>query len=330
MKNVYILSGISGSGKSTWSENYLNAHEGVAYLSSDVIRRDDPTLTDPEVFKVLGDDYTKALTSKNINEIIIDTTALSHRRRVNFKRKNANLIVVLFITPFNTARDRILKRANEAGLSTDRKVYVPENALLLQLKALQPPIIGLDCDEFIIASGGYFDRRHLKKLKSQAPIDLTLSLFRNVNDFIALLKPEILENELKGINLPHNSSYHLEAIDTHINLTLRNSNSVDLKTIALFHDLGKPLFRDDSNTFSSFKGHEKFGALLYLDLLSQISGEKDFRMKYNDTLMMSIYLHMLPFKNLTPKQIRKYAINKEILNNIFEFHLIDKQSSIRS
>ena len=54
-----------------------------------------------------------------------------------------------------------------------------------------------------------------------------------------LIDEDFIDFELNGLSAPHNSSFHLETIDTHINLTIKGADTVDLKVIALFHDLGK-------------------------------------------------------------------------------------------
>lgn len=319
-KNVIILSGISGSGKSTWLNENQENYKNSIVLSTDGIREKENLEFDSlDVFPILYDQYTKALNDSKIDTIFIDSTALSRRRRLAFQSKKAKITIVLFFVSFETATKRILEREVN---------FVPESQLKLQLKAFTPPIIGIDCDEFIMTGESFFDRKKFYSLIDKRNYRVSLALIKDVHRLIDVMIPEVQNFEMNGIERNHRSSYHLEDIDTHINLTISNSNSTEMKIIGLFHDLGKPLCRQDGEVFSSFKGHEKYSSLVYLNFLYSI--DKNFRemIKSNDETLLIIFYHMILFNNFGNKGAKKIGLTEKMLDLLIEFNNIDKKSSI--
>lgn len=332
-KRVYVMSGISGSGKSTWVNNYLNlsqnANKKILVLSSDQVREElNLSADDTTVFAILDAKYREALVSKEVDEIIIDTTALSARRRSKFLRKNdAHVIVVLVLTPFINALRNLKRRQANIALPRHKRVVVPYEVLKLQLKALTIPIIGYDCDEFIVTGDSFFNNE-LHSFAKGVDLKLALSTITKLDNFLDLIDEDFIDFELNGLSAPHNSSFHLETIDTHIDLTIKGADTVDLKVIALLHDLGKGLFRTDGETYSSYRGHEKLGALIYLNALFTRSRQKELRFTENNLIAMVSYLHMIPFQGFTPKTIKRYKLNEELINYLYRFNKIDKGASI--
>lgn len=203
-----------------------------------------------------------------------------------------------------------------------------KKALIQQLKALTIPIVGVDCDEYILTGESFY-----KGKPSNGDISETsmfISTFSSLENFLPTVKRELVENELNGLYDSHDTPYHIETINEHINLTILNSNRIELKNIALFHDLGKGLYKNlGLNGIANYRGHERFGAIMYLNfIMSYMKGTKDTPIKFNYTLALAINYHMRPFSTMTTKWLKTNNINYELLNLLYEFNSIDRNSSI--
>lgn len=322
MKQVYLLSGISGSGKSTWRKEFEqnNKNLNICTLSSDDIREElGLSPQDDSVFKIIDDRYSKAISAKEIDVIIIDATNLTHKRRIRYKRKDATIKIILFFTSLSTALTRVRGR--------EKLSEIPYESLVTQSIALMPPIVGYDCDSFELYGESFFKNGLRKKLKPNYRI--FLATMSSITDFLPLVNDSVLENELNGIFNGHNSLFHKETINEHIDLCLSISNSIDMKIISLFHDLGKPIARVDSKEkgYTSFKRHERFSSIMFLNFLYSFTNEYQSEQKENNILLLGIFFHMLTFK-LTTKNIMKYNMSEQLIDLLLEFNVIDKQSSI--
>lgn len=325
-KQVFILSGISGSGKSTM-RNKLSELPNSKIISSDDIREEfnynwKKDRKADKTFQKMNELYKEYCSDLITENIIIDATSLTKKRRRSFysqKNDETKIHVILIFSSFLTSQQRIRER---------NTILVSDKDLKTQLKALDPPIIGVDCDSFEVTGECFFDKKKLFKLIDKKNFFISTGLITDVMDLHDCTISNIKKYELNGLTESHNSSFHLESISEHINLTIKNSNTIDLKVIGLFHDLGKPLYRMPAGPWSSFKGHQKFGAIMYLNLLYMISGEKSLMFTENDKIMQAIYYHMTPFDGITNKFIRTKNISKEILDLLFQFNKIDIESSI--
>lgn len=321
MKKVYLLSGISGSGKSTFAKEFLseNGHLNVVYLSTDEIREDhNLDFTDKAVFTILNEAYSKAVANPAVDVIIVDATNLTRKRRSVFKRKGVHITVVLFMSTLDNAVNRVNLRGHTP---------VPEASIKTQLIALEPPVIGVDCDSFVVRGASFFNDKI--KVVNGNPT-LAPFAFPNVESLLSALKPEVKDNELSGIARSHRSRFHAESISTHINMTVNLAHTVDLKTVALFHDLGKPIARVDHENYSSFKRHERYGAILYLNYIASVTNSFDKEITVNDENLLTILYHMLMFNDLSIKTIVKNGLNPSLLDKLFAFNEIDKKCSMRS
>ena len=116
-KNLYVLVGIPGSGKSYWGTD-LARRMGYAYISRDAIRfsllKDDEDYFahEDEVFNIFCDKINEALT--NNTNVIADATHLSEVNRYrllsNLNLDNVKLTAVKFETPLNVCIERNNKR----------------------------------------------------------------------------------------------------------------------------------------------------------------------------------------------------------------------------
>ena len=114
-KKVYILSGIPGSGKSTWARN--NIIPGAEWISRDnvrfaIVREDEEYFShEDEVFDTFIAYINQALEDPNIHTIFIDATHLnrSSRNKTLNKIKKVNieeLNCVCFNTPIEICQER--------------------------------------------------------------------------------------------------------------------------------------------------------------------------------------------------------------------------------
>ena len=126
-KKLYLLSGIPGSGKSTWAKNYINTriNRKVMWCSRDNIRFS--LLKDSDNYfahedEVLANWYAMindAITDSDIDRIIVDATHLTRkaRERTLSNLKNLDtvtLIGVEFDVPIGIAIERNNKREGRA------------------------------------------------------------------------------------------------------------------------------------------------------------------------------------------------------------------------
>lgn len=322
MKQVYLLSGISGSGKSTWVNDFVdkNPNKKICVLSSDDLREEmGMSPIDNKVFEIIQQKYNEALSKKHIDVIIVDATNLTHKKRLQYKRKNVHVTIVLFFTSLHTAINRVKNR--------DKNSDIPFESIKQQSIALTPPIIGYDCDSFEL-TGELFFNYNVKKMLYPT-YRLFLSTINSLDKFMPLIIDSVKENELNGLYRPHNSLFHSESINEHIDLCLNKSDSIDMRIVSLFHDLGKPLARVDSDKkgYTNFKRHERFSSILFLNFLYSFDKNYKERQSENSKLLLVIYFHMLSF-SLTSKVISKYKISEETIDSMLKFNIIDRNSSI--
>lgn len=88
MKYVYILIGLPGCGKSTWSEKFRNENPNTLVVSSDAIRGElygsESEQGNPEtVFRTVFDRVVDGIRNKEVTNIIVDATNIKLRDRNN-------------------------------------------------------------------------------------------------------------------------------------------------------------------------------------------------------------------------------------------------------
>ena len=144
MVKFYMLSGLPGSGKSTYAEKLKE--NGVIIHSSDAIIKELGDVNDQskneEVFRILHKRIKDDL--KRGKNVAYDATSLNRRRRISFLRELQNIsckkICVLVATPF----EECLKQNNKR----DRKV--PEEVILRMYKSFNVPCKQEGWNEIIV------------------------------------------------------------------------------------------------------------------------------------------------------------------------------------
>ena len=141
LKRVWLLSGLPGSGKSTWVQNQI-AKNGGFWASRDAVRfsmiaEDEPYFArETEVFNEWISQICEALSNPIIEDIYIDATHLNDRSRdktlSRLPKKNISEITnVIFTTPVKVCLERNRQRTGRA--------VVPDEVILNMAKSFKTP-----------------------------------------------------------------------------------------------------------------------------------------------------------------------------------------------
>ena len=143
MKNLFLVCGVSGCGKSTWiKEQIQKDKKNSIHISRDSIRfsllndTDDYFKKEKQVFKIFINKIKEALQEKNqIQNIYIDATHLNEKSRNKILNKldltNVNVIAVGFQVPLSVCIAQNSKRTGRA--------FVDPNVIKEMYKRFQLP-----------------------------------------------------------------------------------------------------------------------------------------------------------------------------------------------
>ena len=141
-KHLYLMMGVSGSGKSTYVKNILK--DGDIYISRDEIRysllaeEDDYFAKENEVIKTFIDNIDKSLVNEEYcGDVYADATHLSPKSRAQVlnKLKNKDKVSVIYLDiPLNIILERNAQRKGRALVPENvvRRMY---NSIILPTKA---------------------------------------------------------------------------------------------------------------------------------------------------------------------------------------------------
>lgn len=141
-KRVWLLSGLPGSGKSTWIKRRLEEQQGGFWVSRDavrfsMVREDEPYFErENEVFNEWISQICMALCNPLIEDIYIDATHLNDRSREKtlsrLPKENINKITnVVFLVPIETCLERNAQRSG--------REVVPESVIRNMEKSFKMP-----------------------------------------------------------------------------------------------------------------------------------------------------------------------------------------------
>ena len=140
VKKVYLMSGLPGSGKSTFIHEYRELTDAV--ISRDAIRfsivkeDEDYFAKEDYVFKTFIKEINKALEDENVERVFIDATHLTPKARYKvthkLNRENIDEISVIY---FNVPVDECIRRNN---FRTGRAI-VPETVIRNMMKSYRYP-----------------------------------------------------------------------------------------------------------------------------------------------------------------------------------------------
>lgn len=305
MAKLIILSGCAGVGKSTFRKTHYPENR---IYSSDNYRETlfgslaEGNKHNEEVFKTLYRDLHDDLKQNPNDTVIFDATNLNRKSRIgiynNFKHL-AEIHIVMLFEAKATIHARNQQRKNFAR--------VPDYVVDRMYNSQQPPRVAVDCDSFEIITSETMSAFDIKNIKSLAQLESHVS-------------PAIWQ-ELALNFAPHETPYHSEDINTHIDETILRSTTDKLKMIALFHDLGKGLNKVVKDGIATYSGHANLGAMYAAVYLSQ-HPQPD-----NAEIIEAIYQHMQAFQGFTKKSKARYQLNDSDLETIMAFNAIDKASS---
>ena len=149
-KHLYLMMGVPGSGKSTYSKSVLK--DGDIYISRDEIRysllteEDDYFAKENEVIKTFIDNIDKSLVNEEYcGDVYADATHLSPKSRAQVlnKLKNKDKVSVIYLDiPLNIILERNAQRKGRA--------LVPENVVRRMYNSIILPTKAEGIEELII------------------------------------------------------------------------------------------------------------------------------------------------------------------------------------
>lgn len=175
-------------------------------------------------------------------------------------------------------------------------------------KAMEPPRIGLDCDTY---------------------------------ELIAPPFEEYKKERTKDIDKPHNSVYHQETIQEHIDMTIEQAkkytNIPELIEIATWHDLGKAICRQpkEGNGLGSKFVRERYGSHDRYLRHERVSAMYHFISKnqgdsYDSDINDAILYHMIAHDGISNKFANHMQISDRSLDLAHTFaHIVDEVSKVR-
>ena len=296
---LYIMIGLSASGKSTRAKELVIEHDAII-VSSDAIRGEFGEVIDQSnndvVFKIFHQQIKDNL-SKGIN-VIADATNISmkSRRQIFETVKNIDCEIIGYV---------LNKRVEDCITDNIYREYpVPHHVIQKQMMNYQIPFYEEGFDKIIIDYhvGDYID-----------------------DDFIRTLK-----SKMKGFN--QNNPHHNEDLLQHCmtvfeGLGDKTNNHILLLQSALLHDCGK-LFTQkiDENGVSHYYQHENVGAYYLLSNYESLVAST--YMNESEILEMLFYVnyHMMPMNWNSDKATDKWKkiFGEEKFNNLILFNQCDK------
>lgn len=291
MSKLIILTGLPGSGKSTYAEKLEKELGNALHLSSDAVRKelygDESIQTDPnKVFRILHHRVKSSLIDGKT--VIYDATNVTRKSRKTVigvaNSVQAEIECHIVWAPVDTCIERDKNRSRTVGWPIIKKF----------LYSWQTP---------------YFDEG-IKVIKI-----VNTDLNHNIESYAEKLS--------RDMSIPHDNPHHKLDIDEHcleaFSYLLKN-NEADMyvRTAALFHDVGKPMtkfFKDDGT--AHYYQHDCVGGYLSYGLWT--TEEFDT----NTNLLLIVWLinnHMQPYFNSSYYK----GLNKDLKQKVDILHEADK------
>ncbi len=261
---MWIMCGLSGSGKSTIATQIANENPNTIIVSSDAIREEltgnyEDQEHNEEVFKIFHDRIRKNLENKK--NVIADATniTMKSRRAIMMKVHGLNIrkVCIIIPKPFEQCKEDNLHREHP----------VPDFVLDKQIRKFQIPFKEEGWDEIII-------KKFNKGMKNVVTITQMLDMMAGFDQ-----------------KNPH----HTETLLTHCNNTYqlfcKNYNYNGNYAIgAMMHDIGKVFTQTlDEEGIAHYYQHHCYGSYFYLENLLDDSDNEIL-----DVCFLINY-HMMPF-----------------------------------
>lgn len=312
MTVVKVLIGVAGVGKSTYIQKVKT--EKSLVLSSDELRIelfDDLEAGNapeaiPVVFKTLHERMKEALLSKQYDVIFYDATKLNRKLRKGFYEQFKKYAKIEAIVLVKPLTTILEQNAQRSGFAK-----VPESVIRRMYESLQVPRIGVDCDKIQVIGD-----------------------FKDFEEEIAMIK-----------GMKHDSPYHAEDVDTHIQMTIDGAKAQEasvhytkdeIVTLAELHDLGKGITKKPSQArgvahdyFVEVHGsHSMFANHQYVGAMYALVKFKDDLSDSHLKIVEAIYQHMKAHDGLTVKAIKADKLDEDTVSLIKDFAKIDSASRI--
>ena len=312
MTVVKVLIGVAGVGKSTYIQKVKT--EKSLVLSSDELRIElfgdleagNAPEAIPVVFKTLHERMKEALLSKQYDVIFYDATNLSRKLRKGFYEQFKKYAEIEAIVLVKPLATILEQNAQRSGFAK-----VPESVIRRMYKSLQVPRIGVDCDKIEV-----------------------IGEFEDFAEEISMIK-----------GMKHDSPYHAEDVDTHIQMTIDGAKAQpesvhytkdEIVTLAELHDLGKGITKKPSQSrgvahdyfvevhgsHSMFSNHQYVGAMYALVKFKDDLNESKLK------IVEAIYQHMKAHDGISAKAIKKDKLDEDVLALITDFAKIDSASRV--
>ncbi len=300
MGNFILVMGLSGSGKSYWTNNVAD-DEGMVILSSDALRKEfygDENIQDNPafIFEQMRIRTLQAL--KEGKSVTYDATNLSSKRRKALLKqlpKDVYKICHCIITPLEKCIENDSKRER----------HVSERVIMRQLEQFEVPWFNEGWDTiFVIKPFG------------DAPLKVDLDV---MHDCPKYHKNDTIKNHIARVEQAVSLKPNVEKDDRDV-----------LLGVARFHDIGKPYtktFYDKKGKFGEnahYYNHENVGAYLYMVSYVEGASYGDRENMYNDLfLAWLINNHMIIWNN----QKRYNSFNEHIKHLLKIFSECDKEGA---
>lgn len=312
MTVVKVLIGVAGVGKSTYIQKVKT--EKSLVLSSDELRIElfgsleagNILEAIPVVFKTLHERMKEALLSKQYDTIFYDATNLNRKLRKGFYEQFKKYAEIEAIVLVKPLATILEQNAQRSGFAK-----VPESVIRRMYESLQVPRIGVDCDKIEI-----------------------IGEFEDFAEEISMIK-----------GMKHDSPYHAEDVDTHIQMTIDGAKAQpesvhytkdEIVTLAELHDLGKGITKKPSQSrgvahdyfvevhgsHSMFSNHQYVGAMYALVKFKDDLSESKLK------IVEAIYQHMKAHDGISAKAIKKDKLDEDVLALITDFAKIDSASRV--
>lgn len=182
---------------------------------------------------------------------------------------------------------------------------------------MAPPRVGLDCDAYKIISQSNFlnpNTNYLDFVQSA----LKVGIYNTVRKYIsAAYMPEF-----DLLNDNHDTPYHLEDIDVHIDMCIKNSSDDIMLISSILHDLGKSQAKENGH----YKGHETISSIYALRFFDEIKNIPKHIIPRD--IVEVVLQHMTAHQGISKNVAKKNQLEPHIVKYIGQFNEIDEVSRI--